>query len=282
MADRTITLSSGASIPVFGMGTWHMGERGQDRRAQAEALRHGLDLGVAMIDTAEMYGDGGAEEVVGEAIQGRRDDVYLVSKVYPHNASRQGVAAACARSLKRLRTDYLDLYLLHWPGSVPLEETFEGFERLREAGHIRDYGVSNFDLDELAEAEAAAPAPGRLVCDQVLFNLRRREAESGVLPWCRERGAGLMAYCPLDQGDSGLLSDPGLAALAAGRGLSPAQLALAWLLHQDAVAVIPKSARPARIEENFAALEVRLGADELAELDRLFPPPDRGARLGIV
>ncbi len=224
------------------------------------ALRLGIELGMTLIDTAEMYAEGGAEEVVGEAIAGRRDDVFLVSKVYPHNASRQGVAAACERSLRRLRVESLDLYLLHWPGSTPIEETAEGFERLREAGKIRHWGVSNFDVDEMEEV------PPGCFTNQVLYNLEARGIEWDLLPWCRERGMPVMAYSPVGQGGR-LLRNPALREVAARHEATPAQIALAWTLRAPGVVAIPKAADLDHVRENAAAREIALTAEDLAALD---------------
>ena len=274
----TVTLPSGARMPIFGMGTWHMGERNKNRGQEADALRYGLDLGIRLIDTAEMYGDGGAEEVIAEAITQRRDQVFLVSKVYPHNASRSGVAAACERSLSRLRTDYIDLYLLHWPGSIPLNETFDAFHRLRDSGKIREFGVSNFDTDDLQEIDESEHA--LLGTNQVLYNLAHREAEWAVLPWCRQRDIPVMAYCPLGQGDR-LLQSKVLKDIAQRHRATPAQIALAWLLTQDRVVVIPKSCRPERIKENYAATRITLSSQDLAELGESYPAPNQPTRLGM-
>ncbi|QJE02260.1 aldo/keto reductase [Massilia forsythiae] len=274
---RTLPLPSGRSIPVLGQGTWNMGEDRAARVAEADALRLGLDLGMTLIDTAEMYGEGGAEEVVGQAIAGRRDEVFLVSKVYPHNAGRAGVAAACERSLRRLKTECIDLYLLHWRGAVPLGETLDAFSRLREQGKIRDFGVSNFDLDDMQEA-ADLRHGAALATDQVLYNLSRRGVEWDLLPWCRARGLPLMAYSPLESNpdeQAALLGAPPLQAVARRHGATPAQVALAWLLRQDGVVVIPKAVQPAHVRANRAALDLaeRLGAQDVAELDAGFPPP---------
>jgi diketogulonate reductase-like aldo/keto reductase len=276
---RRLSLPSGHAIPVLGQGTWNMGEDRAARAAEVAALRLGLELGMNLIDTAEMYGEGGAEEVVGEAIAGRREQVYLVSKVYPHNASRAGVRAACERSLRRLRTDYLDLYLLHWRGSVPLGETLEAFEALRAAGTIRDYGVSNFDLSGMREA-AALPQGELLATDQVLYNLAERGIEWDLLPWCRARGIPVMAYSPLESStreQRALLANPALVAVARRHGATPAQAALAWLLHQDGVVAIPKAVKADHVRANRAALDLKLDADDLARLDAGFAPP-RGPR----
>lgn len=267
---RYLSLPDGEKVPVLGLGTWGMGEKRTRGAEEAAALKLGLDLGMTLIDTAEMYGEGGAEEVVGKAIAGRREAVFLVSKVYPHNATRKGAVAACERSLKRLATDRIDLYLLHWRGEVPLAETLEAFDALKHGGKIRHYGVSNFDLADMEElwrlkgGDAAAT-------DQVLYNLARRGIEWALLPWLRRRRVPVMAYSPIEQGR--LLGKRALAALAKRRGVSPAQVALAWLLHQPGVIAIPKAARPAHLRENRAALDLELSRAELAELDRAWPPP---------
>jgi len=268
---RSCKLPSGAAMPVLGLGTWRMGESPRLRAQELDALKYGIELGYPMIDTAEMYGDGTAEEIVGEAMQGgRRDKLYLVSKVYPHNASRSGTIAACERSLKRLRTDRLDLYLLHWRGGSRLEETFEAFHRLREAGKIRDFGVSNFDREDM---EDAARLDKKLNgSNQILYCLSRRGPEYDLLPWMRKRGIPCMAYSPLDQGR--LLAKSALKKIAAEAGCTPAQLALAWVLAQPNVVTIPKSMSRERVKENLGALDIVLSPDTLAELDRAFPPPD--------
>ena len=280
---NALLLPSGSRIPVLGQGTWNMGEDPAARADEVAALRLGLDLGVALIDTAEMYGEGGAEEVVGEAIAGRRDEVFLVSKVYPHNADRRGVQAACERSLRRMQVERIDLYLLHWRGNVPLEETLEAFVRLREQGKIGDFGVSNFDLDDMLEA-AALPGGELVASNQVLYNLSQRGIEWELLPWCRERRMPVMAYSPLEsspQEQAGLLGNPQLAAVARRHGVTPAQVALAWLLHQEGVVVIPKAVRPQHVRENRAALDLVLGADDLAQLDAGFPAPRRRRPLAM-
>jgi aldehyde reductase len=257
-------------MPVLGMGTWGFGEdRSKDKDAVA-ALRLGLDLGLTLIDTAEMYGEGGAEEIVGEAIAGRRDEAFIVSKVYPHNATRKGAVAACERSLKRLRTDRIDVYLLHWRGAVPLAETIAAFEDLQRAGKIVSYGVSNFDTGDMEELWSV-PGGDRSTTDQVLYNLTRRGVEWDLLPWCRAHGVAVMAYSPVEQGR--MLRHPALTQLAARRGITPAQLALAWLLHQEGVVAIPKAGSPDHVRENAAAAGITLGAELLGELDRAFPPP---------
>jgi len=266
---RSCKLPSGAAMPVLGLGTWRMGESARRRAEELDAVKHGLELGYPMIDTAEMYGEGGAEEIVGEAIAGMARRPFIVSKVYPHNATRAGTVAACERSLKRLGIERIDLYLLHWRGGARLSETFEAFHRLRDAGKIADFGVSNFDRDDMEEA--ARLDNGLTASNQVLYCLSRRGPEFDLLPWMRRRSIPLMAYSPLDQG--GLLRKPALKKIAVEVGCTPAQLALAWLLAQPGVVTIPKSASRERVKENFAALEVELSADVLAELDRAFPPP---------
>ena len=266
---RSCKLFSGATMPVLGLGTWRMGESPRRRADELDALKYGLDLGYPMIDTAEMYGDGGAEEIVGEAIAGRSVRPFIVSKVYPHNASRAGTIAACERSLKRMRIERIDLYLLHWRGGARIEETFEAFQRLRQAGKIGDFGVSNFDLEDMEDA--ALLDEGLNASNQVLYCLSRRGPEFDLLPWMRKRSIPLMAYSPLDQG--GLLREPALKKLADGLGCTPAQLAIAWLLAQPGVVTIPKSASRDRVKENLGALEVKLTPQILAELDRAFPPP---------
>jgi diketogulonate reductase-like aldo/keto reductase len=268
---RTVALPSGERIPALGLGTWYMGEDAGRRQAELASLRRGLELGLRLVDTAEMYGDGSAEELVGEAIAGRRDDVFLVSKVLPSNASRAGTIAACERSLRRLRTDRIDLYLLHWRGSVPLEDTVGAFHALVEAGKVRHWGVSNLDVEDLEELSRVAPeGPGAQV-DQVLYNLGRRGIEHDLLPWCRARRVPVMAYSPIEQGR--LLRKRALRKVADRHGATPAQVALAWVLRDGGVCAIPKAGTPAHVDENRAALELRLGAQDLAELDAAFPPP---------
>jgi diketogulonate reductase-like aldo/keto reductase len=265
---RSCKLPSGAEMPVLGLGTWRMGESGRRRGDELDALKYGLELGYPMIDTAEMYGEGVAEEIVGEAIRGRKRP-YIVSKVYPHNATRAGTVAACERSLKRLGVDRIDLYLLHWRGGARLEETFEAFHRLREAGKIADFGVSNFDRGDMEDA--ARLDKGLTGSNQVLYCLSRRGPEFDLLPLMSKKSIPLMAYSPLDQGR--LLTKPALKKLADGLGCTPAQLALAWVMAQPGVVTIPKSSTRARVKENLGALDVKLTPEIAAELDRAFPPP---------
>lgn len=256
-----------------------MGEASNTRQAEIAALRHGLDAGMTLIDTAEMYGEGGAETVIAEAIASRRSSVFLVSKVYPHNASRQGAIAACERSLRRLKTDYIDLYLLHWRGSIPISETLEAFQTLQQAGKIRDYGVSNFDVSDLKQA-ITSPGGAAIATNQVLYNLMRRGIEWDLLPWCRQHNIPIMAYSPVEQGR--LLRSRPLQAIARQQGVSPAQVAIAWLLHQDNVIVIPKASTIAHIEENRAALDLHLTAEDLHALDQAFPPPAQPVALEML
>ena len=276
---RTTTLPSGEAVQVLGQGTWKMGEDSRRRSDEVAALKLGLDLGMTLIDTAEMYASGGAEEVVAEAIAGRRDDLFLVSKVLPSNASRTGVPAACEKSLKRLRTDRIDLYLLHWPGSVPLGETVEAFEALKKAGKIRHWGVSNFDTDEMEEL-TALPAGGNVQTNQVLYNLSRRGPEFDLAPWSRKLGIPLMAYSPVEQG--ALARSARLEAIAKRHDATPAQIALAWVMAQDGVIAIPKASRQEHVRQNVAALDIQLTGEDLAELDRAFPPPTRKRGLEMI
>ncbi len=275
----TVTLPGGERVPALGQGTWHMGDDRRRIAEEAAAVRLGIELGMTLIDTAEMYGGGGAEEMVARAAEGVRDNLFIVSKVYPHNASRTGVVAACERSLKRLGTDRIDLYLLHWRGSIPFAETLEGFERLARDGKIRYHGVSNFDQNDMAEW-VALKAGETVAADQVLYNLSRRGPEWDLVPWCRERGVAIMAYTPLGQGS--MLGNRALAEIARRRGATPAQIAVAWLLRHDGTIVIPKAARPEHVRENRGALDVVLTEEDLAALDRAFPPPKGRSALGML
>ncbi len=274
--NPVVTGRTCAEMPALGLGTWRMGEDPRRRADEVTALALGIDLGLTLIDTAEMYGDGGAEEVVAEAIRGRRDGLFIVSKVLPSNASREGTLRAAEASLKRLGADHIDLYLLHWPGSHPLEETYEAFVELRDAGKIRHYGVSNFDVREM-EASERLPTGGGVAVNQVLYNLERRGIEGRLLPWCQDRDVVVMAYSPLDQG----MLKPGadLEEVARRHGATPAQIAVAWTLRHDGVVSIPKATDPEHVHENAAALDVVLTPDDLSQLDRSYPVPGRDAPL---
>jgi len=266
-------LPSGEPVPALGQGTWNMGEDRRRRRAEIAALNLGLDLGMRLIDTAEMYADGGAEKIVGAAIAGRRDEVFLVSKVLPEHATRRGTIAACERSLKRLDTDRIDLYLLHWrEQEVELAEVLEAFTALVHAGNIRHWGVSNFDVEDMQEL-LRLPGGKAVAADQVMYNLNRRGIEHDLLPWCRRRRIPVMAYSPLDEGR--LVRSLDLKRIAQQLGATPSQVALAWLLRQNNVIAIPKSASEAHVRENFAALDLRLGKQDLAALDHAFARPKR-------
>jgi diketogulonate reductase-like aldo/keto reductase len=272
---RTLQLA-GTHVPVIGQGTWQMGEDHTRQKEEVAALRQGIDLGMTLIDTAEMYAEGGAEQVVAQAIAGQRDNVFLVSKVYPHNASRKGVPEACERSLRRLKTEHIDLYLLHWRGQYPLEETVEAFERLCEAGKIGRWGVSNFDVNDLQELKAPACAT-----NQVLYNLEERGIEFDLLPWCQQHQMPVMAYCPIGQGGK-MLANATLKQVAARHGMTPAQVSLAWLLRQDGVIAIPKAVRPEHVRLNAQAAQLQLEAGDLEALDQAFHAPKRKQRLAMV
>jgi diketogulonate reductase-like aldo/keto reductase len=267
---RRIALPAGEKVPVLGQGTWHMAEVREQRKAEIGALRLGLDLGMTLIDTAEMYAEGETERLVGEAISGRRDEVFLISKVLPSHATHQGTTDACAASLRRLNTDRLDMYLLHWRGSVPLRQTVEAFVELKERGWIRHWGVSNFDVMDLIDL-LQIPSGSDVQTDQVLYNLARRSPEYNLLPWCREQDLPVMSYSPIEQGD--LLSHPAVRGVAERNDITPAQVALAWVLRQSLVCAIPKSGSVARVQENAAAAAIRLSPPDLTELDLAFPPP---------
>jgi diketogulonate reductase-like aldo/keto reductase len=273
----TVRFPDGVSVPALGQGTWRMGERG-DRRAEAAALRLGLDLGMTLIDTAEMYGEGGAEEVVAEAIAGRRDEVFLVSKVYPHNASRTKLPRALEASLRRLKVETLDLYLLHWRGAVPLAETVEAMEKARAAGKIRRWGVSNLDVDDLEELGGALKD---CATDQVLWNLEARGVEYDLLPFCARHRMPVMAYSPIGQGGA-LLRHRALAAIAARHGATPAQVALAFVLAKPGVIAIPKASDPKHVRENAKAAALTLTPEDMKALDAAFPPPKRKRPLAMI
>jgi diketogulonate reductase-like aldo/keto reductase len=274
-----VTLPDGETVPAYGLGTWHMGEDGRRRADEVAAVRLGIELGMTLIDTAEMYGNGAAEEIVADAVAGARDALFIVSKVLPYNASQKGVIEACERSLKRLRTDRIDLYLLHWRGSVPLAETLAAFARLQRDGKIRHHGVSNFNTDDMREWVGLKGGES-VAANQILYNLARRGPEWELVPWCRERRIAIMAYSPIDQGR--IVGNRALGAVAGRHGATAAQVALAWLLRQDGMIVIPKATRPEHVRENRGALELSLDADDLAALDRAFPPPKSRTRLGML
>jgi diketogulonate reductase-like aldo/keto reductase len=280
-ATRTVSLPDGETVPALGLGTWRIGESALHRRAEVDAVRYALELGYRLIDTAEMYGEGGAEEVVGEALARgpvRRDEVFLVSKIYPHNASRKSTLAACERSLKRLRTDRIDLYLLHWRGSVPLAETVAAFEHLRSHGRIRHWGVSNFDIDDLRQLWAVDDGE-RCAANQVYYSAGKRGIEFDLLPWQRQRRVPAMAYCPIDQG--ALAQSAPLQAIARSRGATAAQVALAWVLRHPDVIAIPKAVQAAHLSDNLAAASMALSAAELTQIDAAFPPPARKRPLAM-
>jgi len=267
---RYVTLPDGEQVPCLGIGTWRMGENARQRSREVEALRTAIDLGLTLIDTAEMYGEGGAEEVVGEAVGDRRKDVFLVSKVHPGNASHANTVAACERSLKRLRSDVIDLYLLHWRSAEPLAETIAAFRQLRQDSKIRHWGVSNFDVADMAELADIDPG---CAANQVMYHLGARGIEFELLPSTRQAGIPVMAYSPLGGGD--ILRDKTLGEIAGSRGVSPATVALAWVLRQEQVMAIPKTSQKARVEEFRAALDLTLNVYELQGLDKAFPVPTR-------
>jgi diketogulonate reductase-like aldo/keto reductase len=277
--NRLVRGTDGFAMPAFGLGTWRMGERAKTRESEIEALKIGLSAGVRLIDTAEMYGSGGAEEIVAEAVAGHRAEIFIVSKVMPQNASRTGTIKAAEASLKRLGTDYIDLYLLHWPGAYPLEETLEGFERLVRQGKIRRYGLSNFDAGQLKAARALTLGSA-IAANQVLYNLARRGIEHDLLPLCRKNGVVVMAYSPLDQG--GLPARPALKKIAERHGTTPETVAIAWTMRHDQVVSIPKAVRLEHLRADLAAATLRLSAEDLAALDHAFPAPKGPSALEIL
>ena len=267
---RQVALKNGTRVPALGLGTWKMGEDVRQRAQEVRALQTGLDLGATLIDTAEMYASGRSEEVVAAAIKGRRDSVYLVSKVLPQNASRAGVVKACEASLKRLKTDRIDLYLLHWRGSVPFAETMAGFDDLVQSGKIAGFGVSNLDLKELQEWLAVSRAD-KTLANQVMYSIGQRGIDFDLLPWCLQRKVAVMAYCPLAQGD--IPRKSALTRIAERHRATPAQIMLAWVMRHEHVIAIPKSSQPERVRENVAATEIVLSAEDLMALDKEFPAP---------
>jgi diketogulonate reductase-like aldo/keto reductase len=276
----TARLPDGTTVAALGQGTWHMGEGRQPPEQEIDALRLGLDLGMTIVDTAEMYGDGEAERLVGRAVAGRRASAFIVSKVYPHNATRRGTIVACERSLKRLATEVIDLYLLHWPGSTPLAETVDAFEELRQQRKIRYWGVSNFDLEGM-KALAALPAGGACATDQILYHPDVRGIEFDLLPWCAGRGMPLMAYSPLGQAGK-LLRSRALGEVARRRGATAAQIAIAWSLRRPGIICIPKASDREHVRQNAAAAEITLSAEDLAAIDAEHPPPKRRQSLGML
>jgi diketogulonate reductase-like aldo/keto reductase len=274
-----ITLPDGESVPAYGQGTWHMGENRGRRAEEVAALKLGIELGITLIDTAEMYGNGVAEEIVAEAIKGRRDKLFIVSKVLPYNSSQKGTIEACERSLKRLKTDRIDLYLLHWRGSHPFAETLAGFERLQRDGKIRHHGVSNFDRGDMEEWTRLDGGKA-VASNQILYNLTRRGPEFDLIPWCRQKTISIMAYSPIEQGR--MLGHKALGEVATRHGAAPAQVALAWLLRQDGMMVIPKASRQQHVHENLGALDLKLTDQDLADLDHAFPPPKGRTSLGML
>ena len=278
---RHVSLPGGEDVPALGQGTWHFGEGARPRETEAAALRLGIELGLTLVDTAEMYADGGAEEVVAAAIAGQRDRVFVVSKVYPHNASRRGVPAACDRSLKRMKTDRIDLYLLHWRGSVPLAETVAAFEALKTAGKIRHWGVSNFDVDDMAELAAATPPGAACAANQVLYHLDSRAIEFDLLPWSAAHGVPVMAYSPVGQAGR-LLRSPALRVVAERHEATPAQIAVAWTLRRPGIISIPKAGDAAHVRANAAAADILLSEADLATLDAEHPPPGRKRPLAML
>jgi diketogulonate reductase-like aldo/keto reductase len=276
---RMTKLPSGESAPVLGQGTWGMGEKPENKATEIDAIRFALDLHMSVIDTAEMYGNGASEELVGKAITGRRSKAFVVSKILPQHATREGTIAACERSLRRLATDRIDLYLLHWRGQVPLQETLEAFDDLVRTGKIRYWGVSNFDVSEM-EQLAGLSNGGAVTTDQVLYNLMRRGIEYDLLPWCDKRNIPVMAYSPFEQGR--LLDRPVLKHIADEYVATPAQIALAWVLRRDRIIAVPKAASPGHVKANRIALDIPLSNDDFAELDRAFPPPTEKRPLEVI
>lgn len=284
MTTRQIRFPDGSRLPAIGQGTWFMGENASEKTREITALRAGLDLGLTLIDTAEMYADGGAETIVGAALRGRRDEAFLVSKVYPHNAGGRRAVEACERSLKRLQTDVLDLYLLHWRGGIPLEETIAAMETLQQAGKIRQWGVSNLDVADMNELWSLSGGE-RCMTNQVLYHVASRGIEFDLLPWCQSRAMPVMAYCPLAQAGTlrrNLFSHPVITRTAGKYQVTPAQVMLAWVLRQPGVIAIPKASSVAHVEENARALTLVLDSEDIAALDAAFPAPRGKQPLDVV
>ena len=276
---RQTKLSSGEEVPVLGQGTWGFGEHPANRQDEIDALRFGIDVGMKLIDTAEMYGDGAAEELIGKATEGRRDQVFVVDKVLPQNATRKGTVEACEKSLRRLATDRIDLYLLHWRGAVPLAQTLAGFDDLLRAGKIRYWGVSNFDVRDMEEV-VGLTGGSAVASNQVLYNLIRRGIEYDLMPWCEQRNIPVMAYSPLEQGR--LMGEAEIRRIADEHSATPAQIALAWVLRKEGLIAVPKASTRGHVKQNRIALDIHLTRDELAALDRAFPPPDHKVPLEMI
>ncbi len=284
MITRQVRFPDGSTLPAVGQGTWFMGEAASEKAREIKALQAGLDLGLRLIDTAEMYADGGAESVVGAALRGRRDDAFLVSKVYPHNAGGTRAIEACERSLKRLQTDVLDLYLLHWRGGIPLEETITAMEALQQSGKIRQWGVSNLDVADMNELWSLSGGE-RCMTNQVLYHVASRGIEFDLLPWCQARAVPVMAYCPLAQAGTlrrNLFSHPVITRMAGKYQVTPAQIMLAWVLRQPGVMAIPKASSVAHVQENARALTLELDSGDIAALDAAFPAPTGKQPLDVV
>ncbi len=276
---RKTKFPSGEEVPVLGQGTWGLGERPENRQNEIDALRFGIDIGMNLIDTAEMYGDGAAEELIGKAIEERREQTFIVDKVLPHNATRKGTVGACEKSLRRLKTDRIDLYLLHWHGAVPLAETLAGFDDLLRAGKIRYWGVSNFDVPEMKQVARLSDGAA-VASNQVLYNLTRRGIEYDLMPWCEQHEIPIMAYSPLEQGR--LMGDPEIRRIADEHSATPAQIALAWVLRKENLIAVPKASTPEHVKQNRVALDIHLTPDQLTALDRVFPPPDHKMPLEMI
>jgi diketogulonate reductase-like aldo/keto reductase len=278
---RSLALPGGEMVPVLGIGTWRMGESRKHRADEIAALQAAVDLGMTVVDTAEMYADGGAEELVADALGGRRSEIFLVSKVMPHHATSRGTIASCEASLRRLKTERIDMYLLHWRGSVPIDETLKAFNTLKRDGKIRYWGVSNFDVDDMQELAGSTATFGSVpAANQVLYNPKRRGVEFALIPWCQTRGIPIMAYSPLEQGK--LATNKTLRAIATRLNATPAQVALAWVLRQPGVLAIPKAGHVERVRENRRALELELAPEDLAAIDDAFPPPTRKQSLEMI
>ncbi|QCR36025.1 aldo/keto reductase [Nissabacter sp. SGAir0207] len=281
MSEKHVTLPDGTRLPAIGQGSWNMGERPEQRPAEVRALQQGLDAGLTLIDTAEMYADGGAEEVVGQAIAGRREEAFIVSKVYPHHAAGHKAVQACENSLRRLKIEQIDLYLLHWRGSARLEETIAAMEKLQQSGKIARWGVSNLDTDEM-ETLWRLPGGDQCQTNQVLYHAASRGIEFDLLPWCGEHALPVMAYCPLAQAGQRLLEEGTLNRLAAEHGVSSAEVALAWVIRNGQVMAIPKAVQPQHVAQNARALALTLSPEDMLAINQAFPPPERKVPLAVI